>query len=98
MAGSRDNLPPPKVFQARSKRVVDNHREGLTVFAPLVLVAVVVGISNNWTVLGAQMFFLSRVVHALVYLAGVPIVRTLTWFIGLAGTLLVLLALVGVLN
>jgi len=25
MAGSRDGLPEPKPFQARTKRVVDNH-------------------------------------------------------------------------
>jgi uncharacterized MAPEG superfamily protein len=43
MAGSRDGLPEPKPFQARTKRIVDNHREGLALFAPLVLVAALVG-------------------------------------------------------
>ena len=46
MAGSRDNLGEPKPFQARTKRIVDNHREGLALFAPLVLVAAVAHISN----------------------------------------------------
>lgn len=51
LANSRDNLPPPGVFQARAKRCVDNHREGLTVFAPLVLIAALSHISNQATVL-----------------------------------------------
>ena len=93
MAGPRDDLPPPKPFQARTVRVVNNHREGLTIFAPLVLVAATAQVSNHWTVLGAELFFYSRVVHAGVYLAGVPMIRPLAWAGGFAGTVMVLLAL-----
>ena len=39
MANDRDNLGPPLVWQARTKRCVDNHREGLIMFAPLALIA-----------------------------------------------------------
>jgi uncharacterized MAPEG superfamily protein len=95
MAGARDNLPEPKPFQARTKRVVDNHREGLTIFAPLVLAAAMAHISNPWTVLGAQLFFYSRVVHAGLYLAGVPMVRPLAWAVGLVGTGMVLRSVLG---
>jgi uncharacterized MAPEG superfamily protein len=95
MAGSRDDLPSAKPFQARTKRVVDNHREGLTLFAPLVLAAALAHVTNNWTALGAQLFFYSRVVHAILYLLGVPWVRPLAWTVGLIGTAMVLLALVG---
>ena len=86
MAGHRDDLPPPKPFQARTKRLVDNHREGLTLFAPLILVAALAHVSNSWTVLGAQMFFYSRLAHAVLYLMGVPWVRPLAWTVGLIGT------------
>jgi uncharacterized MAPEG superfamily protein len=95
LAGSRDNLPPPKPFQARMKRVVDNHREGLTIFAPLVLVAALAQVSNEWTVVGAQLFFYARVVHAGLYVVGVPWVRPLAWGVGVAGTVMVFAALVG---
>ena len=98
MANNRDNLPEPKTFQARTKRIVDNHREGLTMFAPLVLVAMFMNLSNNATVLGAQMFFYGRVAHAIIYLAGWPLVRPMAWAVSMAGTLLVLLALLGILN
>jgi uncharacterized MAPEG superfamily protein len=93
MAGPRDNLPEPKPFQARTKRVVDNHREGLAMFAPLVLVAALAHVSNSWTVLGAELFFWSRVVHAGLYLAGVPMIRPLAWVVGLVGILMLLAAL-----
>src|SRR5580698_8627844 len=90
MAGPRDDLPEPKPFQARTKRVVDNHREGLTMFAPLVLAAALVHVSTPLTVLGAQLFFYSRVAHAALYLVGAPMVRPLVWAIGLVGMLMIL--------
>jgi uncharacterized MAPEG superfamily protein len=95
LAGPRDDLPPPKTFHARMLRVVDNHREGLTMFAPLVLVLAVTQISNQWTQLGAQLFFYSRVVHAALYIAGVPLVRPLAWAVGIAGIIMMLLAALG---
>jgi uncharacterized MAPEG superfamily protein len=39
-------------------------------FAPLALIAALVHVSNSWTVLAAQLFFYSRVAHAVVYIAG----------------------------
>lgn len=95
LANSRDDLPPASGFHARMKRVVDNHREGLTMFAPLVLTAAVAGVSNGTTVLGAQLFLYSRVVHAVLYVFGVPLVRPLAWAVGIVGTAMVFAALVG---
>lgn len=93
-AGSRDNPGEPSAFQSRSKRVVDNHREGLLIFAPLVLIAAVAGISTEMTILGAQLFFYSRVLHAILYLAGVPWVRPLAWAAGIVGCVLIFVALI----
>jgi uncharacterized MAPEG superfamily protein len=63
-----------------------------------VLVAAVAGVSSPMTVLGAQLFFFSRVAHAGLYLLGVPLVRPLAWGVGLAGTLMVLLATLGLIH
>jgi uncharacterized MAPEG superfamily protein len=98
MANNRDEVGPATGFHARMLRVVDNHREGLVMFAPLVLVAAVANVSNHSTVLGAQMFFYSRVVHAIWYVLGLPFIRPIFWAIGIAGTLIVLLALLGVMH
>jgi uncharacterized MAPEG superfamily protein len=96
LANSRDDLGPPVGFHARCLRVVDNHREGLTMFAPVVLAAAVAGVSSPMTVLGAQLFFFSRLAHAALYLLGVPMIRPLTWGVGLVGTVMVLLATLGI--
>lgn len=96
MANNRDNLPEAKPFQARMKRVVDNHREGLLMFAPLVLIANMTGVSSDQTALGAQLFFYARVAHAIIYIAGLPMIRPLAWAVGLVGTLMVLKELLGI--
>ncbi|GIK48088.1 MAG: MAPEG family protein [Hyphomonadaceae bacterium] len=97
MAGSRDNLKPPTAIQARMKRLTDNFRENLWFFAPLVLIAAVADISNQWTLLGAQLFFWARLGHAIWYAFGWPIVRPLFWFAGVVACALIFLALFGIL-
>ncbi len=98
MANSRDNLKPPTVIQARTKRLTDNFRENLWFFVPLVLIAAATGISNQWTILGVQLFFYARIAHAIWYIAGWPIVRPLFWLAGVIGCALIFLALFGVLT
>ena len=93
MAGPRDNLGEPTPFQGRMKRVVDNHREGLILFAPLALIAAVTHTTSPMIVLGAQLFFYSRLVHAALYVFGVPMVRPLAWAVGIVGTVMVFLGI-----
>lgn len=98
MANARDNLPDPSVFGARAKRLVENSKENMLVFAPLVLIAAVANISNQWTILGAQLYFFARVAHAIIYLAGWPIVRPLAWLAGVVACAFFFLAVLGILN
>jgi uncharacterized MAPEG superfamily protein len=93
MAGNRDKVGAPSPRQARTLRCVDNHREGLILFAPLILVAALTNTSSDLTVYGTQMFFYSRVAHAIVYLAGWPYIRPVFWTIGIIGTAMVFIAL-----
>lgn len=97
LANHRDNLPPPNTYLARMKRLTDNFRENLWFFAPLILIAAVAGISNQWTVLGAQIFFFARLAHAIWYAFGWPYVRPLFWFAGVIACVLIFLALFGIL-
>ena len=98
MMNNRDNLKPPTVIQARTKRLTDNFRENLWFFAPLVLIAAIAGVSNPWTVLGVQIFFWARLAHAIWYIAGWPLVRPVFWFAGLVACAMIFLALFGVLS
>ncbi|MBL8532169.1 MAG: MAPEG family protein [Hyphomonadaceae bacterium] len=96
MANNRDNLKPPSVAQLRMKRLTDNYRENLWFFVPLILIAAIADISNQWTVLGAQVFFWSRLGHAIWYAFGWPIVRPLFWLAGVIGCVLIFLSLFGI--
>jgi uncharacterized MAPEG superfamily protein len=96
MANNRDNLKAPTTLQARAKRLTDNFRENLWFFTPLVLIAAVSNTSNQWTVLGAEVFFWARLAHAVWYLAGWPIVRPLFWLAGVIGCAMIFLALFGI--
>ena len=98
MAGPRDDLPAPSTFGARAKRLVDNSRENMIIFATLVLIAAVANISNQWTILGAQLFFFARLAHAVTYLAGWPLVRPVFWLAGVVASGMIFLAVLGILN
>ena len=86
LAGARDELPAPTGMYARGARTVANHREGLILFAPFALIVVTQDLSTGLTVMGAQLFFYSRVAHGLLYFAGVPWLRTIAWTVGIVGT------------
>ena len=88
-AGPRDNLPEPSVLHARMTRLRSNMIENLLVFTPIVLVAHVIGVTNETTVLGAQLFFGARLAHAMIYVLGWPWIRPLAYAVPLVGTLMV---------
>ena len=94
-AGARDELPEKKVFHARVTRLRDNMMENLLMFAPVVLVANAVGISNDMTVLGAQLFFYARLAHAPIYLAAIPLIRPVPFAIAWAGIIMIAMQLFG---
>jgi uncharacterized MAPEG superfamily protein len=64
--------------------------ESLVVFAIVVLVAQATGRANEMTALGAQLFFFGRVAYALVYLVGIPWLRTAVWAVSIGGIVLVM--------
>ena len=92
-AGPRDNLPAPSVFNKRATRLKNNMIENMVLFAPVVLLASAAGVSTGNTILGAQIFFFARVVHAVIYLAGWPMIRPLAWAVSLVGIIMIALAL-----
>src|SRR5690348_11142982 len=93
LAGNREGLAPCTGWAGRAARAHHNMLESLVLFAALVLVAVVAGRTNGTTLLGAQPFFWARLAHALVYLAGIPWLRTAVWFVSVIGLALIFLQL-----
>ncbi|WP_341895914.1 MAPEG family protein [Ferrovibrio terrae] len=94
VAGNREDFPAGTGWIGRSHRAHLNMVENLVPFAALVLAAAATGKADAWTALGAQVFFYSRVSHAVVYIAGVPWLRTLAYFGGVIGMALVLYGIV----
>jgi uncharacterized MAPEG superfamily protein len=93
LAGNREGLPPITGWAGRAARAHRNMIENLVLFAALVLIVVAAGKSSDTTVLGAQIFFWARLVYALVYLAGIPWLRTAVWSVSVIGMALLFLAL-----
>lgn len=90
LAGNREMMPPLTGWPLRAQRAHLNLLENLVVFAIFVLVANATGRLNETTALGANLFFWGRVAYALVYVLGVPWIRTLIWGVSVAGLLVIL--------
>lgn len=65
--------------------------ENLPAFAVIVLVAHVGGAANPMTAMGAQIFFWARIVMAVGHIGGIPGLRSVSWFVSLAGLVTILL-------
>ena len=96
LAGNREDIPPGDCpgWVGRAQRLHRNMLENLPLFAVLVLVATVAGKSDDITALGAQIFFWARIVHAVIYLVGLPWVRTPAWAVSVVGMVMILSRLV----
>jgi uncharacterized MAPEG superfamily protein len=89
LAGNRDNLPPLTGWAGRAKRAHYNMLESLVVFAIVVIAAHLAGKANATTALGAALFFWGRLSYAIVYVVGVPWLRTAVWAVSIAGIVLI---------
>lgn len=94
LLGPRDNLGAYGAPLGRAKRATANMIEMMCMFVPLVLVAVLSERTNQWTELGCMIFFFARLVFAPLYWFGVPVVRTLAYFAGVAGLIMIFLQVI----
>ncbi|HEX6375952.1 MAG TPA: MAPEG family protein [Allosphingosinicella sp.] len=89
LAGNREDLPAATGWAGRARRAHLNMLESLVVFAIVVLVAHAAGRANAMTALGAALFFWARLGYAVIYVAGVPWLRTAVWAVSIGGILLI---------
>ena len=94
LASNREGLPELTGWAGRAQRAHWNMIENLPLFAGLVLVAHAAGISTSMTVLGAQLFLWARLAYAVIYVAGIPWLRTASWAVSVVGLLLIFLQLI----
>jgi len=91
--GNRDEPFAVPKWVSRTRRAHANMVENLAPFACLVLVAHLTGKANATTALGAELFFAGRLAHAAVYIAGIPVVRTLVFGVSVVGNVMILMQL-----
>jgi uncharacterized MAPEG superfamily protein len=94
LAGNREGMPEITGWGGRATRAHRNMIENLVLFAVLVVAAVLADKTNGTTLLGAQIFFWARVAYAVVYIAGIPWLRTGLWAVSIAGLAMIFLQLV----
>jgi len=94
LAGNREGLPPLVGFAGRARRAHHNMMESMPLFIALVLVAQIAGKTNSATLTGAELFFWGRLAHWLIYIIGVPWLRTLAWVVSVIGLITIFLQLV----
>lgn len=93
LAGNRDDVPAFTGFAGRAKRAHLNMIENMVLFVALVLIAAAAGKANATTAMGAAVFFWARLVYAVIYLLGVPWLRTVAWFVSVIGMIMIALQL-----
>jgi uncharacterized MAPEG superfamily protein len=89
LAGNREDLPVYTGIAGRARRAHLNMVENLVLFAALVLIAAAAGKANAMTALGATLFFWGRLAYAIIYVIGIPWLRTLAWFVAVIGMALI---------
>jgi uncharacterized MAPEG superfamily protein len=94
LAGPRDEGRALTGMASRAVRCLENSGLAMVLFAPAILLLHAKGGLTDSTLLLAQVFLGARILYTVVYIAGVPWIRTLAWMAGfLATAALYLLAL-----
>jgi uncharacterized MAPEG superfamily protein len=81
------DFAPDPAWAQRARRAHANAVENLVVFAPLVVIAAMIGVSTPATILAAKAYLGARLVHYVVYAAGIPVLRRLAFMVGVGATL-----------
>ncbi len=89
--------PPLSAWAQRAKAAHSNAVENLVLFAPLALGVVALGQSSSFTVACAALYFFARLAHFVIYVAGIPGLRTIAFAVGWIATIALGLVILGVL-
>jgi uncharacterized MAPEG superfamily protein len=93
-AGNRERIPELAGWAGRARRAHLNMIENMVLFAPLIVIADIAGRDNGMTELGAELFFWARLAYAVIYVAGIPYLRTLAWTVSAVGLVMIFLQLI----
>jgi uncharacterized MAPEG superfamily protein len=83
--GNREVMPEPSAVAGRADRAAWNLVENMPIFLCVVLAARLANAAPENIAVGANVFVWARVAYLLVYLAGIPYVRTLLFGLSVVG-------------
>ena len=83
------------IWAKRAMKAHENAVENLAVFSPAVLVLHALNISTPATRLAVVVYFFARLAHYVVYTAGIPLGRTLTFTVGWLAQLVLFATILG---
>lgn len=86
---------PQSKWAQRLQKAHYNAIENLVIFATLVLTLAVMHHSTESTVIACAVYFWTRLAHAIIYTAGIPVLRTLSFAIGVLAQAALVLAVFG---
>jgi len=89
LAGNREGLGELPGAAGRARRAHLNMIENMVLFTALVLIAAAAGKANATTAMGAMIFFWARLAHAVIYVAGLPWLRTVAWAVSVVGMVMI---------
>jgi uncharacterized MAPEG superfamily protein len=95
MANPSRNDKPQSAWAQRLYYAHTNAVENLVIFVTLVLIIDATGKSSPATALACAVYFWARLAHVVVYTAGVPVFRTLTFAVAFFAQVALALAIFG---
>ena len=85
--GNREQDVALPEWANRATRAQRNMVDTLVPLVAIMLGVQMAGASNEATLFGAALFFWGRVAHAVIYIAGIPYLRTLAFLVSVNGAL-----------
>lgn len=87
MRSPRDEKREKQGMAGRAERAVINCTIGMALFAPAILILAFTNGFTGSTLTAAWIYLIARVIYVIVYITGVPTIRTLAFVAGLLATL-----------
>jgi uncharacterized MAPEG superfamily protein len=82
------------VVAGRLLRALKNLLETYPAFIALVLALAVTGKTGGIAAAGAWLWLIARAIYVVLYAAGIPVLRTLTWTVSIIGLVMMLIRLI----
>ena len=92
LAGNRDDLVNTGMA-GRADRALNNTMVALALIAPAAILVHIAGVSGSATEMAIRVFLGARIAYAVVYILGIPYLRTAAWLAGFVCTAILYLAL-----